>query len=76
MNTKIFRLKLLNVNFSFFFLFAGVPSNPKTSFDFMEGILNTSESNKDTTETNLSPSVLKKKIENLQSGHQNLQTKR
>merc|ERR1712129_35221 len=45
----------------------GVPSNPKTSFDFMEGILNTSESN--TTETNLSPSVLKKKIENLQSGH-------
>jgi len=54
----------------------GVPSNPKTSFDFMEGILNTSESNKDTTETNLSPSVLKKKIENLQSGHQNLQTKR
>jgi len=52
----------------------GVPSNPKTSFDFMEGILNTSES-KD-TETNLSPSVLKKKIENLQSGHQNLQTKR
>merc|ERR1740122_928218 len=52
----------------------GVPSNPKTSFDFMEGILNTSESN--TTETNLSPSVLKKKIENLQSGHQNLQTKR
>jgi hypothetical protein len=75
MNTKIFRLKLLNVNFSLFF-FAGVPSNPKTSFDFMEGILNTSESNKDTTETNLSPSVLKKKIENLQSGHQNLKTKR
>ena len=75
MNTKIFRLKLLNVNFSLFF-FTGVPSNPKTSFDFMEGILNTSESNKDTTETNLSPSVLKKKIENLQSGHQNLQTKR
>ena len=75
MNTKIFRLKLLNVNLSMFF-FTGVPSNPKTSFDFMEGILNTSESNKDTTETNLSPSVLKKKIENLQSGHQNLQTKR
>ena len=75
MNTKIFRLKLLNVNFSLLF-FAGVPRNPKTSFDFMEGILNTSESNKDTTETNLSPSVLKKKIENLQSGHQNLQTKR
>ena len=48
----------------------------------MDGIfsdVNNTES-KDTTnttiESNLSPSVLKKKIENLQSGHQHLQTKR
>jgi len=57
----------------------GVPSNPKSSFDFMEGIfsdVNTTESKDTTIETNLSPSVLKKKIENLQSGHQNMQTKR
>ena len=44
----------------------------------MDGIfsdVNNTES-KDTIESNLSPSVLKKKIENLQSGHQHLQTKR
>ena len=70
------------VYISIFVCFAGVPSNPKTSFDFMDGIfsdVNNTES-KDTTtntiESNLSPSVLKKKIENLQSGHQHLQTKR
>ena len=62
-----------------FTYFSGVPSNPKSSFDFMEGIcsdVNTTESKDTTIETNLSPSVLKKKIENLQSGHQNMQTKR
>merc|ERR1712203_727941 len=53
------------------FSLIGVPSNPKSSFDFMETVFS-----EDTTESNLSPSVLKKKIENLQSGHQNLQTKR
>ena len=54
------------------FNFLGVPSNPKTSFDYMEGIFN--DCNTETAEKNLSPSVLKKRIEHLQSGH--LQMKR
>lgn len=52
---------------SFLFNIVGVPSNPKTSFDYMEGIFSDVKDD----EKNLSPSVLKKKIENLQSsGHQ------
>lgn len=51
----------------------GVPSNPKTSFDYMEGIFSDVKDD----EKNLSPSVLKKKIENLQSsGHHSSASKR
>lgn len=51
-----------------------MPANPKTSLDFMEGLFqdipDLSASAED-FDKNLSPTVLEKKIENLQSsGHQ------
>jgi hypothetical protein len=49
-------------------MLAGVPPNAKTSADFMEGLFDSDlvEMDQQLPGKNLSPSVLKKRIENLQ----------
>lgn len=49
---------------------AGVPSNPKTSLDYMDGLFQDFPGAAEDFGENLSPTMLKKKIENLQSAGQ------
>ena len=46
--------------------FSGVPSNPRTSLDYMKGLFEEMPEDSESTK-NLSPSMLKKRMDNLQS---------